>query len=38
MRPDYLMVLPWHFRQFFENNPKFADRKLVFPLPVLTLV
>jgi NDP-4-keto-2,6-dideoxyhexose 3-C-methyltransferase len=38
MRPDYLMVLPWHFRQFFENNPKFADRKLVFPLPVLALV
>jgi NDP-4-keto-2,6-dideoxyhexose 3-C-methyltransferase len=38
MRPDYLMVLPWHFRQFFENNPKFADRKLVFPLPVLAIV
>lgn len=33
--PDYLMVLPWHFRAFFENSPKFADRTLVYPLPVL---
>ena len=38
MKPDYLIVLPWHFRQFFENNPKFADRKLVFPLPSIEIV
>jgi hypothetical protein len=31
--PDYLIVLPWHFRKFFRGNPKFAGRNLVFPLP-----
>lgn len=33
--PDYLIVLPWHFRKFFEKNTVFTKRKLVFPLPVL---
>ena len=33
MKADYLLVLPWHFRPFFENNPKFAGRNLLFPLP-----
>jgi len=33
MRPDYLIVLPWHFREFFEKNDKFSDFNLVFPLP-----
>jgi NDP-4-keto-2,6-dideoxyhexose 3-C-methyltransferase len=32
--PDYLLVLPWHFRNFFLNNPALKGRKLVFPLPV----
>jgi NDP-4-keto-2,6-dideoxyhexose 3-C-methyltransferase len=36
--PDYLLVFPWHFRDFFLNNPKFKGRKLVFPLPVLEVV
>lgn len=31
--PDYLLVLPWHFRRFFESSPKFRGRRLVFPLP-----
>jgi hypothetical protein len=31
--PDYLVVLPWHFRAFFEKNEKFHGRNLVFPLP-----
>lgn len=31
--PDYLIVLPWHFRMFFKGNSKFAGRNLVFPLP-----
>lgn len=31
--PDYLIVLPWHFRKFFENNMKFTNSHLVFPLP-----
>ncbi len=33
MKPDFLIVLPWHFRPFFERSSKFAGLKLVFPLP-----
>lgn len=36
--PDYLLVLPWHFRNFFVNNPALKGRKLVFPLPVFEVV
>lgn len=36
--PDYLLVLPWHFRGFFLNNPALKGRKLVFPLPVFEVV
>jgi NDP-4-keto-2,6-dideoxyhexose 3-C-methyltransferase len=36
--PDYLMVLPWHFRDFFLSNPAYAGHKLVFPLPQLEVV
>lgn len=37
-RPDYLIVLPWHFRGFFLNNPALSGRRLVFPLPALEVV
>jgi NDP-4-keto-2,6-dideoxyhexose 3-C-methyltransferase len=37
-KPDYTLVLPWHFRPFFENNPKFRELKLVFPLPQLEVL
>jgi NDP-4-keto-2,6-dideoxyhexose 3-C-methyltransferase len=37
-RPDYLIVLPWHFRAFFVNNSRFAGADLVFPLPKLDVV
>ena len=37
-KPDYLMVLPWHFRDFFLNNKTYAGRQLVFPLPKLEVV
>ncbi|HEV7660397.1 MAG TPA: class I SAM-dependent methyltransferase [Allosphingosinicella sp.] len=37
-RPDYLIVLPWHFRDFFERSPAFAGTQLVFPLPELEVV
>lgn len=30
---DVFVILPWHFRNFFVNNPKFKGKKLVFPLP-----
>lgn len=34
---DYLLVLPWHFRAFFERSPKFRDATLVYPLPELSI-
>jgi hypothetical protein len=37
-RPDYLLVLPWHFRRFFEGNRKFSSTQLVVPLPRLELI
>jgi NDP-4-keto-2,6-dideoxyhexose 3-C-methyltransferase len=37
-KPDYLLVLPWHFRNFFVANERFAGTKLVFPLPALEVV
>lgn len=36
-RPDYLLVLPWHFRAFFEQSETLRDRHLVFPLPELSI-
>lgn len=36
-KPDYCVVLPWHFRRFFEEQPRYAAHRLVFPLPELTL-
>lgn len=36
-KPDYLIVLPWHFRAFFEQSPAFAGTQLVFPLPELSV-
>jgi hypothetical protein len=37
-KPDYLLVLPWHFRDFFISNKNFAGMNLVFPLPKLEIV
>ena len=33
LNPDYLLVLPWHFRPFFEKLPSLKGRSLVYPLP-----
>lgn len=38
MMPDYLLVLPWHFRSSFLAQPKFTGRNLIFPLPELEVV
>ena len=38
MQPDYLIVLPWHFRSFFVDSAKFRKSKLVFPLPKLEVL
>ena len=37
-RPDVMLVLPWHFREFFLSNSSFAGRDLLFPLPQIELV
>lgn len=37
-QPDYLLVLPWHFRSFFVGSPALRGRKLVFPLPRFEVV
>ena len=36
--PDYLIVLPWHFRKFFLESKKYSDMRLVFPLPDIEVV
>ncbi|BBO99920.1 class I SAM-dependent methyltransferase [Sulfuriferula nivalis] len=36
--PDYLIVLPWHFKHFFVANKKFSKMSLVFPLPDVEVV
>lgn len=36
--PDYLLVLPWHFRNFFLALPSMKGRKLVFPLPQFEII
>ena len=36
--PDYLLVLPWHFKDGFLTNPAYKGRQLVFPLPSLEIV
>ena len=35
---DYLIVLPWHFKEFFTKSQKFKKRKLIFPLPKIEII
>lgn len=35
LKPDYLVVLPWHFRDFFLSREKYNEFKLIFPLPAI---
>jgi len=37
-RPDVMLVLPWHFREFFLSNSSFVSRNLLFPLPQIEFV
>jgi C-methyltransferase C-terminal domain/Methyltransferase domain/Putative zinc binding domain len=37
-KPDFVVVLPWHFRSFFEKDARFKGLNLVFPLPQLEIV
>ena len=37
-QPDYLLVLPWHFRETFLKKTLPGKSRLVFPLPALEVV
>ena len=37
-KPDHVLVLPWHFRPFFDAQARYADLNLVYPLPVLSVL
>ena len=34
---DYALVLPWHFRQFFDSSDRFSSVNLVYAHPVLDI-
>lgn len=36
--PEYLLVLPWHFRDFFVKSPDLSGTALLFPLPEIEVV
>lgn len=36
--PDFLIVLPWHFKPFFLEKYRLKHARLVFPLPELEIV
>ena len=41
MRPDYYLVLPWHFKKEFlsrERDTILAGTRMIFPLPEITVV
>lgn len=38
LNPDYLLVLPWHFRKSFKSNKKYSKFALVAPLPDVELL
>jgi len=35
---DYLIVLPWHFKEFFLQNKAFTGQHLLFPLPRIEVI
>jgi hypothetical protein len=38
LNPDFLLVLPWHFRKFFVHNESLAKWPLILPLPKLQVL
>ena len=38
MSPDYLLVLPWHFKEFIISKYKSDKYKLVFPFPKFEII
>lgn len=35
--PDYAIVLPWHFKSFFEAQERYRSLNIVYPLPKLEI-
>ncbi len=35
-KPDHVLVLPWHFRRFFESQSRYSELDLMYPLPKLS--
>ncbi len=38
MEPDYVIILPWHFKRFFVESRKFVGCSLVLPLPEIRVL
>lgn len=38
LKPNYLLILPWHFYNHFINMKHLKGQKLVFPLPELKII
>ena len=36
--PDYLLILPWHFKNFFKNEEKYRRFDLLFPIPKINVI
>ena len=37
-KPDYLLVLPWHFKPYFLSESRFKGSKFIFPLPKIEII
>ena len=38
VNPDYLLILPWHFKDFFLSLSSMKGRTLIFPLPKFEII
>ena len=38
LNPDYIVILPWHFRPFFDELKSLKGKTLVYPLPKFEIV
>lgn len=38
MKPNFLVILPWHFKDFFLNEKKLRNIKKIFPLPRFEII
>ena len=36
-KPDYVLVLPWHFKNYFDSQERYSGLNLIYPLPELSI-